>query len=117
MPGWSICRSLNVATPATALCDGVPVSAPLPGFAPIATLTAPVNAAVVLPKGSRAVTSMAGAIADPTNDGLGCTVNASCDAAPGVTVMSGRAVVTVAPFTVARIVIAVPAACPVNGAV
>jgi len=36
-PAGPICRSLNVAIPATALCDSVPVSAPLPDSAPIAT--------------------------------------------------------------------------------
>src|SRR5258705_499785 len=80
-------------------------------------VTAAVNAGVVLPKGSRAVTSTAGAIADPTNDGLGATVNTRCETAPGVTATSGRAVVTVPLFTVAWIVVAVPAARAVNVAV
>ncbi len=108
---------MNVATPATALCDSVPVSTAVLGFVPIAMVTAAVNAGVVLPKGSRAVTSTAGAIADPTNDGLGATVNTRCEAAPGVTATSGRAVVTVPLFTGAWIVVAVPAARAVNVAV
>ncbi len=108
---------MNDATPATALCDSVPVSVPVPGFVPIVTLTGPVNAGVVLPNASRAVTSTAGAIATPRNDGLGWTVNARRDAAPGMTVMSGRPVVTAPPFTLAWIVVAVPAARPVYVAV
>jgi len=95
----------------------VPVSRPELGLVPIAMVTEPVKAGVVLPNTSRAVTSTAGAIAEPRKEGLGCTVNARREAAPGFTVTSGGVLLTAVPLTVAPIVVAVPAARPVKLAV
>ena len=51
-------RSVNAATPKTALTVNVPDSTPVPGggFVPIAMLTGPVNPVATLPKASNAVT-------------------------------------------------------------
>src|SRR5437773_6196515 len=76
---------VNVATPLTALDDVVPERVPPPGLVPMATVTLPPNAVAVFPWASCAVTCTAGVIAAPAMALLGGTVNASCVAAPGVT--------------------------------
>src|SRR5438094_7224094 len=55
----------NVATPLAAATVVVPESVPLPGFAPSATVTVPVNPVAVFPCASCAVTWTAGVIAAP----------------------------------------------------
>src|SRR5207249_7487029 len=77
-------RSENVATPATAATLVVPASVPLPGFAPSATVTVPVQPVAVFPCASCAATCTAGVIAAPAVALLGCTVNTSCPALPAV---------------------------------
>src|SRR3990172_6585179 len=79
-------RLENVAPPATADAVVVPASVPLPGFAPIAMLTVPVNPVAMLPWASRAVTSTAGAISAPATVVPGCPVMTSCVAGAGATV-------------------------------
>ena len=53
---------------------------------PIATATLPAKPGTVLPCASRAVTCTAGAIVAPAVALLGCTVKASCAAAPAAIV-------------------------------
>src|SRR5256886_16092184 len=65
----------KVATPLTAAWVSVPVSVPLLGLVPIATVMFPVNPVAVLPLPSWAVTSTAGVIAAPAVVVLGCTLN------------------------------------------
>ena len=77
-------RLEKVATPLTAATVTVPDRVPLLGLVPIAIVTSPVNAGVVLPSASRAVTASAGAIAAPAVALVGSTVNASWFGAPGV---------------------------------
>src|SRR2546427_315005 len=57
-----------------------------PGFAPIATVTVPRKPVAVFPSASCAVTCSAGVIAAPAVALLGCPLNTSCVATPGVTV-------------------------------
>src|SRR5204863_8972350 len=83
----------KLATPATAACVGTPPSVAPPWFAPSATVMLPVNCVAVLPDASRAVTCTAGVIGAPAAVFVGCTVNASCVAAPGVTSNGTLAVV------------------------
>src|SRR5436190_448812 len=73
------------ATPPTAATVAVPVSTPLPGLAPSATVTLPVNAVAVLPCGSCAVTWTDGVIAAAAMAAVGSTVKTSWLAVPGVT--------------------------------
>src|SRR2546427_38085 len=73
-----------VTTPATAATLIVPDREPPPGFAPIATVTVPVNPVAVFPCVSRAVPGAAGVIAAPAVAVVGWTVNTSCVAVPGV---------------------------------
>src|SRR6266581_4658361 len=61
------------------------VAMPPPGFAPIATVTEPLNAVAVLPCASCAVTWTAGVIVTPATVVVGWTVKTSRLAAPGVT--------------------------------
>src|SRR3989442_6838690 len=75
---------VNVATPLTALDDVVPERVPPPGFVPMATVTLPPNAVAVFPWASCAVTCTAGEIPAPAMVLLGCTVNTSCVATPGL---------------------------------
>src|SRR5437867_4129246 len=79
-------RSEKVATPATAATGLVPDSVPPPGFefAGISMLTFPVKLVAVFPRASWAATWTAGVIAAPAVVMLGCMVNKSCAAAPGV---------------------------------
>src|SRR6266571_2275165 len=75
----------NVAMPPAAATLDVPERAPPPGFAPIATVTEPLNAVAVLPCASCAVTWTAGVIVAPATVVVGWTVKTSWLAAPGVT--------------------------------
>src|SRR5207244_13343019 len=74
----------NVATPPAAATVVVPETVPLPGFAPSATVTVPVNPVAVFPCASCAVTWTAGVIAAPAVVLLGCTLNTSWLAVPAV---------------------------------
>src|SRR6266853_1652972 len=75
----------NVATPATAVTVVVPDRVPLPGLVAMASVTLPVNPVAVFPCASRAVTCTGGVIVAPAVVLVGCTVNATCPAVPGVT--------------------------------
>src|SRR5678816_1670868 len=77
-------RLENVATPLTAATVAVPESVPPPGLVPMATVTLAVELVTVLPNLSSTATSTAGLIDAPAVALLGCTVNASLDAAAGV---------------------------------
>src|SRR5437016_9799565 len=81
----------NVATPATAATVVVPERVPLPGFAPSAIVTLPVKPVAVFPCPSSAVTCTAGVMDAPAAVLVGSIVNASCVAAPGVTVNAALA--------------------------
>src|SRR5947208_703357 len=74
-------RVANVATPATALTVFVPESVPPPGFVPIAMAMLAVELVTVFPNASCTVTWIPGAIDTPAVAVVGCTVNASLDAA------------------------------------
>src|SRR2546425_11346062 len=102
----------NVATPLTAFSDVVPERVPPPGFVPMATVTLPPNAVAVFPSASCAVTCTAGVIAAPAMVLLGGTVNASCVAAPGVTLKA--ALVWVSPAAPAVRVYALPTLLMLN---
>jgi len=78
-------RVEKVATPLAAASVVVPDSVPLLGFVPIATVTPAVKVGSVFPNASCAVIWTPGVIAAPAVVVLGCTVNTSCVAAPGVT--------------------------------
>src|SRR5262245_21801112 len=77
----------NVATPPTTATVRAPSrlapAAPVPVV--ISTVTLPENPVAVLPQGSRAVTTTAGAIASPAIAAVGCVVNTSRLAAAGET--------------------------------
>src|SRR5438552_1580892 len=96
----------KVATPLTAAWVSVPVSVPLLGLVPIATVMFPVNPVAVLPLPSWAVTSTAGVIAVPAVVVLGCTLNTTCVAVPAVIL---NAVLVVLPAPVAGRVSPAPA--------
>ena len=68
----------NVATPLTAATVVVPERVPLPGFAPMATVTFPVNPVPIRPAASSAVTCTAGVMVPPAATLPGSTVNTSC---------------------------------------
>src|SRR2546428_685115 len=76
----------NVATPFDAFAGGVPDSVPPAGFVPIATLTTFIALVTVLPNVSWIATWKAGVIAAPATVLLGCMVNTSFAAVPGVIV-------------------------------
>src|SRR5574342_656937 len=78
-------RLEKVATPADAATLVAPDSVPPPAFVPSATVTFPENPVAVLPRASRTVTCTGGASAAPAVTFVGCTVNATALAAPGVT--------------------------------
>ena len=103
---------VNVATPLTALDDVVPERVPPPGLVPMATVTLPPNAVAVFPWASCAVTCTAGVIAAPAMVLVGGTVNASCVAAPGVTLKA--ALVWVSPAAPAVKVYALPTLLMLN---
>src|SRR5438552_13667706 len=75
---------MNVATPFTAATVVVPLSVLPPGLLPSATVTLPVNVGTRLPAGSSALSWTAGLIAPPATVLVGCWVNASRVAVPGV---------------------------------
>src|SRR5207247_9617515 len=102
----------NVAAPLTAFSDVVPERVPPPGFVPMATVQLPPNAVAVFPWASCAVTCTAGVIAAPAMALLGGTVNASCVAAPGVTLKA--ALVWVSPAAPAIKVYALPTLLMLN---
>src|SRR6266436_2435576 len=77
-------RPEKVVTAATAAAVVVPDRVPLPGLVPIASVTLLVNPVAVFPWASRAVTCTAGVIGAPAVVFVGCTVNTSWLAAPGV---------------------------------
>ena len=83
MPVRLILRLLKVATPLTAATVVVPLSVPLPGLVPIATVTDALLLVTVLPKVSRTVTRTAGVMLTPATVLLGDVVKASAAAAPG----------------------------------
>src|SRR3569832_1404990 len=78
-------RLENVATPATAATVVVPDSVPPPGLVPMATVTLAAELVTVLPNVSCTVTCTAGAPATPATAFVGWTVNASLEAAAGLT--------------------------------
>jgi hypothetical protein len=80
VPALLIDRPENVATPLTAATVVLPDSVPLPGFAPIATVTLAVLV-VRLPNWSRICTVGAGEIAAPAIALVGCCPNANLLAA------------------------------------
>src|SRR5439155_25571277 len=84
LPLCSTARFAKVATPPTAVIVVVPDKVPPAGFAPIATVTAPVKPGTVFPRASRAVTCTAGVMAAPAGVLLGCVVKASWATAAGV---------------------------------
>src|SRR5439155_1508583 len=84
VPAWLMLKLENVATPLAAATVVVPASVPLPGFAPRAMVTLPLNPVAVFPWASCATTWTAGAIAAPAGALLGWTVNSSVAAVPGV---------------------------------
>jgi len=63
-------------------------------------LTFPVKLVAVFPRASRAATWTGGVITSPTGVLLGCTINASAAAAPGVT-LNGVQAASVSPVAVA----------------
>src|SRR5882724_11279886 len=85
VPILSILKVANVATPLRAATVVVPDSAPPSGLVPIPAITLPVNPVAVLPCASCTVTCTAGVIVAPAVVLVGCTVNTSWLAAPGVT--------------------------------
>src|SRR5439155_704746 len=84
VPALLMLRFANVATPLAAATVAVPASVPLPGFAPRAMVTLPLNPVAVFPSASCAVTCTAGEIGLPAVAVPGWLVNASCVAVPGV---------------------------------
>jgi hypothetical protein len=85
VPALLILKPGNVATPLAAFAVAVPDKVPLPGFVPIARVTAFVAAVTTFPCASSMLTCTDGVIAAPATTLLGCTVNTSCVAAPAVT--------------------------------
>ena len=81
----------NVATPAAAARVVVPERTPPQGLGCNVTLMLPLNVVAVFPNPSRARTSIAGEMLAPETIGVGCTVNASCVAAPA-TMLNGALV-------------------------
>src|SRR5512133_302728 len=77
-------RLENVATPADADTMLVPESVPPPGLVPMATVMLAVELVTVLLTASCTVTCTAGEIATPAMALIGCTVNASLEAAAGL---------------------------------
>src|SRR5436190_2222968 len=90
----------NVATPATAGTAVVPERLPLPGFAPSATVTLPAKPAAVFPCPSSSLHGAPPILAAPAAVLLGCTVNTSCVAAPGV-MLNAALVVPLTPVALA----------------
>src|SRR4029077_20899699 len=78
-------RLENVATPLTAATEVVPDKVPPLGFVPMAIVMEVAALVTVLPWASWMVTCIAGVIAAPAPTFVGCTVKASFDAVPLVT--------------------------------
>src|SRR6185503_2832004 len=93
----------NDATPAVAATAFVPDSVPAPGFVAIATVMVLVKPVAVLPWLSRAVTCTAGAIPTPATALVGCCVNTSVAAVPGVMLNAAL----VAPVTLVALAVSV----------
>ena len=87
--------------PATAVCVAVPDSVPPPALFPMASVTFAANPVAVLPKLSRAVTWIAGVIAEPAGEVLGCPVKTSRFATAGEIVNGLLVTVSVVPLMVA----------------
>src|SRR5437773_1879115 len=85
-------RSLDVTPPPDVATVQAPARALPPGLLPSATVTLPVNVGTRLPAGSSALSWTAGLIAPPATVLVGCWVNASRVAVPGV--MSNGVLVT-----------------------
>src|SRR3954466_8879053 len=77
-------RLEKVANPLAAATVVVPDSVPLPGLVPMASLPLADEPVTVLPNASCTATTTAGAIATPATALLGCTENASLEAAAGL---------------------------------
>jgi len=77
-------RLPKVATPATAAWVNVPLSVPLPGFAPRATVTCALLVLTRFPPASWICTVIGGAIEEPAAELEGCWLKASVVAAPAV---------------------------------
>src|SRR5947207_1422140 len=111
-------RPEKLATPATAACVGDPDSDPPPALFPMASVTFAANPVAVLPKLSRAVTSMAG-IAAPAGVFPGWPVKTSRFATAGEIVNELLVAVSVVPLRVATVQFAtvgpVPVTAPLNG--
>src|SRR5437868_5801066 len=84
MPVLSMERLEKEATPLTAATLLVPDSVPPPGLVPIATVTLAVELVTVLPNASCTATWTGGEMAAPAVALVGCTANASFEAAAGV---------------------------------
>src|SRR5881296_1654496 len=104
-------KSANVATPATAATESEPERVPgnrRPPLWPMAIATCPVKVVATFPKASDAVTCTGGEIVPNAAVLVGCTVNESCVAAPGV--MSNELLVApVSPLALAASVYPEPA--------
>jgi hypothetical protein len=88
VPVLSMLRFANVAAPADGRTLVVPDSTPVPGgLVPIATAMAVAYDVAVLPYTSWALTCTAGVIGTPAWAAVGCCVNASFVAGPGVAVV------------------------------
>src|SRR5499426_603611 len=107
-PALSMCRSVNVATPATAAADVVPASVAPVGFDASDTVTLPLNPVATLPPTSRAVTTKGAAFGVPATSVVGWDVKSSRAAAPGVTVTDPAPLI---PSTVA-VRLALPSVTP-----
>src|SRR5947199_8408268 len=83
-------RLEKVATPLAAATVVVPDTVPPAGFVPIVTVTLPVKPGTVLLMASSAATSTGGARCAPAVAVVGCTVKASCVAAPLVMLNAER---------------------------
>src|SRR5438874_1762496 len=96
-------RSAKVATPATAFTVRVPDSIPPPGFAPRATVIAPVKPGTTLPEASSADTRTGGVITALACVVLGCWVKRSWVAGGGgaAVTLNGSLVAFVRPEAVA----------------
>src|SRR4051794_1497544 len=98
----SICSDGKFATPEDAAMPAPPVSVPLAGLAPMATLIAPLNPVATLPNASSAATVAPNGVAWKTLLD-GCALKASCVPAPGA-IANGALVAPVRPVADASMV-------------
>src|SRR3954447_7444209 len=96
-------RLENVATPPTAATVVVPDSVPPPGLVPMATVMLAVELVTVLPNASCTATCTAGLIAAPAVSLVGWAVNATFDAAAGVTLNAAEVVPDSAPEAAVKV--------------